>query len=184
MIAHDLRHGGGSVIVWVGVTMTRRTELLISQGNVTGFYYRNNVVERIVVPRVPWAWEYTQLSRRSRAHRARVVQDHLRFRRITTLPWPAKSPDLSPIEHWWDVCPETASPATGHQRARWCTPGEMATRYWNFCQTDILTLTKLEVRLKSRDSLTSVLLVIIVLSLSIKLMRFHEILIWFKRKRF
>ena len=39
----------------------------------------------------------------ARAHRARVVQDHLQFRRIMTLPWSAKSPDLSPVEHLWDI---------------------------------------------------------------------------------
>ncbi|GFT03870.1 transposable element Tcb2 transposase [Trichonephila clavipes] len=36
------------------------------------------------------AWPYT----------ARVSQDCLRT--VTTFPWPARSPDLSPIEHIWD----------------------------------------------------------------------------------
>ncbi|GFX88928.1 transposable element Tcb2 transposase [Trichonephila clavipes] len=31
---------------------------------------------------------------------ARVSQDYLRS--VTTLPWPARSPDLSLIEHIWD----------------------------------------------------------------------------------
>ncbi|GFV35369.1 transposable element Tcb1 transposase [Trichonephila clavipes] len=31
---------------------------------------------------------------------ARVSQDCLRT--VTTLPWPARSPDLSPIKHIWD----------------------------------------------------------------------------------
>ncbi|GFU83372.1 transposable element Tcb2 transposase, partial [Trichonephila clavipes] len=33
-------------------------------------------------------------------HTARVSQDCLRT--ITTLPWSARSPDLSPIKHIWD----------------------------------------------------------------------------------
>ncbi|GFS73962.1 transposable element Tcb2 transposase [Trichonephila clavipes] len=33
-------------------------------------------------------------------HKARVLQDCVRT--VTTLPWPARSPDLSPIEHIWD----------------------------------------------------------------------------------
>ncbi|GFX90200.1 transposable element Tcb1 transposase [Trichonephila clavipes] len=33
-------------------------------------------------------------------HTARVSQDFLRT--VTTLPWPARCPDLSPIEHIWD----------------------------------------------------------------------------------
>ncbi|GFW03562.1 transposable element Tcb2 transposase [Trichonephila clavipes] len=36
----------------------------------------------------------------ARPHTARVSQDCLRT--VTTLPWPARSPDLSPIEHIWD----------------------------------------------------------------------------------
>ncbi|GFX11850.1 transposable element Tcb1 transposase [Trichonephila clavipes] len=33
-------------------------------------------------------------------HTARVSQDRLRS--VTTLPWPARFSDLSPIEHIWD----------------------------------------------------------------------------------
>ncbi|GFV65382.1 transposable element Tc1 transposase [Trichonephila clavipes] len=36
----------------------------------------------------------------ARAHTARVAQDFLRH--FQTLPWPARSPDLSPVEHVWD----------------------------------------------------------------------------------
>ena len=119
---------------------------------------------------------------RARVHRARVVQDNLQFRRITTLPCPGKSPDLFPIEHLW-TSPETASKAIGYQRVRWFTPGEMppdppgkqaniwrlvrsircrclaclATnggpiRYWDFGEIYIQKLTKLEVKFKSCDS--------------------------------
>ncbi|GFU78831.1 transposable element Tc1 transposase [Trichonephila clavipes] len=36
----------------------------------------------------------------SRPHTARVAQDFLRH--FQTLPWPPRSPDLSPVEHVWD----------------------------------------------------------------------------------
>ena len=39
----------------------------------------------------------------ARAHRARDVQDHLHFRRLTTLPWLERSPDLSPVERLWSI---------------------------------------------------------------------------------
>ncbi|GFX39907.1 DDE_3 domain-containing protein [Trichonephila clavipes] len=36
----------------------------------------------------------------ARSHTARVAQDFLRH--FQTLLWPARSPDLSPVEHVWD----------------------------------------------------------------------------------
>ncbi|GFS64744.1 DDE_3 domain-containing protein [Trichonephila clavipes] len=36
----------------------------------------------------------------ARPHTARVAQDFLHH--FQTLPWPARSPDLSPVEHVWD----------------------------------------------------------------------------------
>ena len=38
----------------------------------------------------------------ARSHVARVVTDFLTQQNVNVLPWPAVSPDLSPIEHAWD----------------------------------------------------------------------------------
>lgn len=38
----------------------------------------------------------------ARPHVARVVNDFLNQNNVDRLPWPALSPDLSPIEHLWD----------------------------------------------------------------------------------
>jgi transposase len=38
----------------------------------------------------------------ARPHVARVGRDYLTQQNVDLLPWPAVSPDLSPIEHVWD----------------------------------------------------------------------------------
>ena len=48
-VAHD-RYGGGSVMVWGGITMTGKTDLHVCQGRVTGMYYRDNVLAPYVIP--------------------------------------------------------------------------------------------------------------------------------------
>ena len=37
------------------------------------------------------------------SHNAHSVRDFLQDRNVSVLPWPAKSPDLIPIEHAWDL---------------------------------------------------------------------------------
>jgi hypothetical protein len=39
----------------------------------------------------------------ARHHRARIVNEYLQQETIERMDWPAKSPDLHPIEHAWDI---------------------------------------------------------------------------------
>ena len=39
----------------------------------------------------------------ARPHRARVVTDYLEREGIARMDWPARSTDINPIEHVWDI---------------------------------------------------------------------------------
>ena len=36
-------------------------------------------------------------------HRSRAVTAYLQSEAVTSVPWPAMSPDLNPIQHIWDM---------------------------------------------------------------------------------
>ena len=39
----------------------------------------------------------------ARPHRSRAVTAYLHSEAVTSVPWPAMSPDLNPIDHIWDM---------------------------------------------------------------------------------
>jgi transposase len=39
----------------------------------------------------------------ARPHRSRAVTAYLQSEAVTSVPWPAMSPDFNPIEHIWDM---------------------------------------------------------------------------------
>ncbi|XP_071097916.1 serine-rich adhesin for platelets-like [Haliotis cracherodii] len=99
VIRHD-QFGGGSVMVWGGITAAGRTDLHVVAGRVTDQYYRDNILAAHVVPFARrHGRRFIFQDDNASFHRARIVTDYLQQQHITTLPWPALSPDLSPIEH-------------------------------------------------------------------------------------
>ena len=97
------RWGGGSVMVWGGISFRHRTPLIIIDGTLTSQRYINEVLRPTVVPFLAAHHDVTLFQQdNARPHSARATMDFLQQQNIATLPWPAFSPDLSPIEHLWD----------------------------------------------------------------------------------
>jgi transposase len=87
---------GGSVMVWGGVSQHHRTELVIV-GNLNSVRYRLDILLHHVVPFLQAHPDMTLQHDNATSRTARSVRD------FSVLPWPAKSPDLNPIEHIWDL---------------------------------------------------------------------------------
>nr|KAG5714667.1 hypothetical protein BaRGS_000155 [Batillaria attramentaria] len=100
---HD-RYGGGSVMVWGGFHLHGRTPLYLIRGNLTGVRYRDEIVRPIIIPTLRAMGRGSCLQDdNATPHRAVVVRDFLQRQQVVRMDWPARSPDLAPIENLWDI---------------------------------------------------------------------------------
>ncbi|GFV60669.1 transposable element Tcb2 transposase [Trichonephila clavipes] len=87
-------------MVCVAIAYNTRSLLLLIRGTMTAQRYVHNILQPHVLPlmqRFPGA---IFQQHNAWSHTARVSQDCIST--VTTLPWPARSPDLPPIKHIWD----------------------------------------------------------------------------------
>ena len=93
IVEHD-RYGGGSLMVWGGISVRSRTELLVLNGTLTGQHYINEVLQPVVLPFVQQHHVVLQ-DDNARSHRARIVQQFLQQNNVDHLDWPARAPDVA-----------------------------------------------------------------------------------------
>ncbi|GFX52737.1 transposable element Tcb2 transposase [Trichonephila clavipes] len=77
-----------------------RSTLIVMHGTLTGQRYVDDIPRPHVEPFLNGLPGAIFQQDNARPHTARVAQDFLRH--FQTLPWPARSPDWSPVEHVWD----------------------------------------------------------------------------------
>ncbi len=88
-------------MVWAGITYRRRTDLVVVQGNLNAQQHCDAILMPIVIPFVN-GQRITFQQDNARPHTTRISMNLLAQHHVDVLPWPAMSPDLSPIEHCSD----------------------------------------------------------------------------------
>ncbi|GFY02913.1 transposable element Tcb1 transposase [Trichonephila clavipes] len=102
------RHTGRApgIMVWGGIGYHSRTSSVRIAGTLNSQRYISEVLEPVVLPSLPSGLEtqpYLFQHDNARPHVARIVQRFFVNHQIELLPWPARSPDLSPIENMWSM---------------------------------------------------------------------------------
>ncbi|GFU71017.1 DDE_3 domain-containing protein [Trichonephila clavipes] len=87
-------------MVWRAIAYDSRSTLIVISRPITGQRYVDDILRPPVGPFLNGFPGAIFQQDNARPHTARVAQDFLRH--FQTLPWPNRSPDLSPVGHVWN----------------------------------------------------------------------------------
>ncbi|GFU71973.1 transposable element Tcb1 transposase [Trichonephila clavipes] len=97
------------VTVWGAISWDTRSSLVVLQGTLTARRYVDDILTPIVLPMLSSRPGAIYQQDNARPHTARLSQQCLQG--YDVLPWPARSPDLSPRELVWDALGRQLQPS-------------------------------------------------------------------------
>ncbi|UYV80324.1 hypothetical protein LAZ67_18002397 [Cordylochernes scorpioides] len=89
------------IMVWGAIAYDSRSPLLHIPGTMTAQRYVDDVLQPVTPSYLQGVPNALYQQDNARPHTARISQQALQD--VQMLPWPPYSPDLSPIEHVWDI---------------------------------------------------------------------------------
>ncbi|GFW32361.1 transposable element Tcb1 transposase [Trichonephila clavipes] len=100
------------IMVWGGIGYHFRTPLVRIYGTLNSQLYISEVLEPVVLPYRQGLVNAIFQQDNARLHLARIVQRFFVNHQIELLPWPARFPDLSPIENMWSIITQRLTQVT------------------------------------------------------------------------
>ena len=87
-----------------GFNLQHRTPLPVVNGRLTGVVYRDSILRPLVMPALQAVGNGAVFQdNNASCHRAAVVNTFLQQQGVFQIDWPARSPDMNPTKHLWDV---------------------------------------------------------------------------------
>ncbi|GFV64303.1 transposable element Tcb2 transposase [Trichonephila clavipes] len=143
------RYGGRGVLVWGGIMLGIRTDLhIFDAGSVNGTRFCNEILLPYVrIFRAAMGLQFLFMDDNAPCHRTVAAEQLLESEDIERMDWPARSPDLNPIEHVWDflsrrLAARTLTPVTIRE-LRWALQDEWAAMPQQLIDTLILSMDRL-----------------------------------------
>ncbi|UYV70087.1 Transposase [Cordylochernes scorpioides] len=121
-------------MVWGAIAYDSRSPLLRIQATMTAQRYVDDVLRPVTLPYLQGVPNALYQQDNARPHTARISQQALKD--VQMLPWPTYSPDLSPIEHVWDIIGRRlhALPQPRSEDELW----QMVEREWRAISQDVI----------------------------------------------
>ena len=95
-VAEHEYYGKGSVMVWTRISVKGKTDLYVIESN--------EILDQFVRPyasAIPP--EFILMDNNASPHHAHITNAYPKHETVVGMDWPARSPDLNPFRHAWDI---------------------------------------------------------------------------------